>query len=150
MSAVAAFQNGKVVALIRERMNDLGLRQIDLGRVMRPDAKNPAAYCSNWINGQTPVPFKVRPLLAKVLGIDIALLEPEKIPTSAPRISLPAADRSAPARPVVPPKSPLSFQITAEGRVKISLDVDLPIEQGKSLLRVLLDIDSLTKMPEAE
>jgi hypothetical protein len=98
--------------------------------------KNTATTCYPWINGTGAPQTKHHSKLARVLGLSKEQMTPRDFatkPTTAVTVT------QAISAPRIRTNDVLSFTVSADGHVRIKLDAELPLEQGSSLLRMLLD-----------
>lgn len=140
-------RHGHIAQVISDRMDRLGLTQTDLGRKIGASPKNPGSPVHTWLKCRGAPTPKYRAKLAEVLGVaeEALMVKPgDEVPLGRPpAVRPPAPVRGADVGMPVSKRHPLAFHITAEGRAHIALDLDLPLEKGRSLIRLLLDMDEV-------
>ena len=158
-TALELARNGRVAGLLQDAMQRQGLTSSGLGQKVAANNKNPSALVSTWIGARGAIGPKYREPVAKALGLNASDLAPDD-PIEAPPLpaaKLPPRAAARPPAPAIAPKppaplahrrSPLSFTITADGQANITLDITTDITRGKSILRMLLDVDDLLSPSE--
>jgi hypothetical protein len=94
----------------------------------------------------------MRPILAKLFGVPAAALTAREDGAPVKTVNTGAVVLAAPqGRPQVARAGDvLSFSVSATGEARIRLDVALPLETAKPLLRMLLDAGIVFGSGEAE
>lgn len=147
---------GHVAAAIREAMTRLSLTPAELNEKLGRSRGHPGIYV--WLGAKSAPQEAMRAQLAKMLGLTEADLTPREespMPRARPGPATRAAARALAVR--VPAPVPvngtrpgpltghargndvLSFRVNAEGRARITLDVETEVAQAMPLLRMLMD-----------
>lgn len=124
---------GHIAATLRAELEKRGWGIGDFNKAIGypPDRTN--AWV--WLAGKSAPGPKMRPKVAKALGIDPALLIKREGVTGAMLI-----ERPAPGYVVTAPLAQvLLFSVMENGTARLKLDITLPIAQATPLLRMLLD-----------
>jgi transcriptional regulator with XRE-family HTH domain len=122
-----------IASLIKTAMTERNWKMADLNKAIGFDADSNSAY--HWLNGGMPK-AENRVKLAQALGISIEEFEPK------PRNALIVTTKKPPkiTKRIVKPQStsPLTFTVSLDGKARIQLDIELPIEEATELLQALM------------
>ena len=122
-----------IAALIKSTMTERNWKMADLNKALGFDERSTSAY--SWLNGHLPrAENKIK--LAQALNIPMEEFEPKssqalivttkKPPTITKRIVQPQST------------SPLTFTVSLDGKARIQLDIELPLEEATELLQALM------------
>jgi hypothetical protein len=124
---------GHIAAAIRQALQARNMEPSELREQLGLPRNATTLY--PWINGTgAPMPKYHRKLM-HVLG----LTKDQLIPRAENTVTLPGPPPTPTSIPRARAGDVLSFVVSAESTVRIKLDIDLPLEQGSALLRMLLD-----------
>lgn len=138
---------GHIAAHIRNLLKVQGWSSSEL--VKQLGAPPGSAHIYRWIDGKGGPDEKNRTKLAKMMGIK----EEDLRPRSAKDLMAPTSHAVMAATPSTPPvrkANPgevLQFGASADGEVRIRLDITLPAEEGVALFRTLLDAGIIVTGP---
>ena len=143
-------QFAHIASLIRSKMEEYNWSVTDLNRIMGLPGHKSNVY--HWIKGTGAPNAESRARLAKALSVD----ESELIGKA--NVQLPIAPRTAiihyknkprtihePSRVLAPRVDPLNFTVLTDGTARIQLDITMPLDNAKALLRMILDADVIYK-----
>lgn len=123
---------GHIAARVRAFVDERGWNAVRLTKELGLKGDGPTY---KWLASKAGPGPKSRVKLAKLMGI-----KPEELMKRLPGTPSPLV--MAAQQQLIPRKSVsdvLQFNVDSEGEARLRLDVKLPIEQGTSLLRILLD-----------
>jgi transcriptional regulator with XRE-family HTH domain len=129
---------GGAAATIRAAMEQKDLEPGDLNEALGRRRGDASIY--NYINGNSAPSDKIRPKLAKVLGVPESALRRAKLEDgrqAGVETAIALARLQAPANGRLP--DVLTFTLAADGTARLRLDYTAPAERGIALLRLLLD-----------
>jgi hypothetical protein len=135
-SAAQVARNGAVAAVLRAEMERRKWKPGDFNKVIGKPAGHTAIY--QWLAAKGAPGPTLAAKVAKVLGLSVAQLTPG----GGEGRQVVVAPREAGEVVVAPQRRAaevLAFHVLDDGQARIRLDVTLPLELAKPLLRMVLD-----------
>jgi hypothetical protein len=124
---------GHIAAALRSFMEKKGWGPADLNHAMGKDRSYSAGY--QLVNGKTGAGSKLLPKLMKITGLSAEQLTMRKIKTMSKSTAIVTYKPSKTSRL----NDVLVFSVTSDGKARIKVDIELPLESATPLLRMLLD-----------
>jgi len=139
-----------IASLIRSKLEEYNWRVADLNSAMGLERNSTTAY--TWLNAHGAPLADSRVRLAKALSVDETELLAKtnvQLPVKQEKRIVTYKNKPKviyePPRVFAPKVEPLNFTVLADGSARIQLDITMPLDNAKALLRMILDADVIFK-----